>query len=82
MVAAIREPCVIRPSLFHLAVIGVFAGAFMLSACGRKGPLELPPRASAAASPVEQNVIGEDADGNPVAPKGEKKRIFLDFLLN
>ena len=81
MVPAIREPRLTRTAFFRLALAGAVAASFMLSACGRKGPLDPPPR-SAAAAPVEQNEITEDQDGNPVAPKGEKKRFFLDFLLN
>ena len=83
MVCAIRESRVTRPAFFRLALIGAVAASFMLSACGRKGPLDLPPRASAAGSEqIEQNEITEDADGNPIAPKGQKRRFFLDFLLN
>ena len=82
MVCAIRESRVTRPAFFRLALISVVATALTLSACGRKGPLDPPPAASAASQPVEQNQITEDADGNPIAPRGEKKRFFLDWLLN
>ena len=55
---------------FVLAAIMVLA----LSACGRKGPLEPPPSATA--------VQGENGDGEPApeAPPAQRK-FFLDFLL-
>jgi predicted small lipoprotein YifL len=89
---------------FALALLGVAASG--LAACGRSGPLELPPgpalaqpapNATAplaappatvggpiAAGPAAQQTAqknGFDAYGNPVAPAGEKKSFFLDFLL-
>ena len=63
-------------------VAGVFFAlvlAVALSACGRKGPLEPPP------SPALGEVPGElqtDAQGRTIAPPGQKKRIFLDALLD
>jgi predicted small lipoprotein YifL len=89
-----------------LTLLGV--AAFGLAACGRAGPLELPPgpavgvapTASAAPSPTLMPVsplggppgngqsaqetaqkTGFDAYGNPIAPAGEKRSFFLDFLL-
>jgi predicted small lipoprotein YifL len=53
--------------------------AVAVSACGRKGPLEPPP------SPAYTEVPGElqtDAQGRTLAPPGQKKRIFLDSLLD
>jgi predicted small lipoprotein YifL len=90
---------------FALALLGV--AAFGLAACGRAGPLELPPgpamgvAPSAAPSqtlmpisplgappgangPSAQETAqktGFDAYGNPIAPTGEKRSFFLDFLL-
>jgi predicted small lipoprotein YifL len=89
---------------FALVLLG--AAAFGLAACGRAGPLELPPGpavgvapTAAAAPPVAPASIiggpvasgptaqetaqknGFDALGNPVAPPGQKKSFFLDFLL-
>ena len=54
--------------LFVLAAIMVLA----LSACGRKGPLEPPPSATA--------VQGEDGAEAAEAPRDDRK-FFLDFLL-
>ena len=91
---------------FALALLGV--AAFGLTACGRAGPLELPPgpavgAAPTAATPPNPSLApaaslggpvasgpsaqetaqknGFDMYGNPVAPAGEKKSFFLDFLL-
>ena len=86
MVAAIREPAVTAFPFFRLAVIGVLALSFALSACGRKGPLDPPPRASAAPRSDQQQAQSaeptEDEFGNPVLPKGQKKAFPLDVLLN
>ena len=74
-----------RPFL-RLALIGAFVAAFALVGCGRKGGLDPPPAASvageqqAAPSNAEKPTIGPN--GQPEAPKGEKKRIPLDALLN
>ena len=72
----------------RLAVIGALAAALALAGCGRKGPLDPPPSATAA----ERAASGDpqaapqpvmDAEGRPIAPRStEKKRIFLDWLLD
>jgi predicted small lipoprotein YifL len=56
---------------FVLAAVMVLA----LSACGRKGPLEPPPSATA--------VQGEASEGEPAPAEAppERRRFFLDFLL-
>jgi predicted small lipoprotein YifL len=87
MVPAIQEP-VLTTCSFRLAVIGVLALSFALSACGRKGPLDPPPRAQAV--PVQPAVPGAppppgerlDEYGNPVDVRGNRKSFPLDFLLN
>lgn len=87
----------------RLAVIGVLVAALGLAACGRKGPLDLPPGASVDNQPAPQtsgmvnpmtsplggggggqssSTLAEGPDGRPMAPKGPKKRIPLDVLLN
>jgi len=49
-----------------------------LSACGRRGPLEAPPGiVNTPQGPVEL-----DAQGRPIAPPGEKKRLPIDWLLD
>ena len=82
MVPAIREPAVTAPSLLRLATIGVLAISFALTACGRKGPLDAPPSASAQSQQRTQAELLEDEYGNPLPPKGQKKSFFLDWLLN
>jgi predicted small lipoprotein YifL len=87
MVRAIREPAVTAFPFFRLALVGVLAISFALTACGRIGPLDPPPRASAApasdrqpqAQPAE---AAEDENGHPVLPQGRKTRFPLDWLLN
>jgi len=51
-----------------------------LSACGRRGPLDPPPSAS---SSLEQPAdIQTDAQGRPLAPVGQKRRLPIDWLLD
>ncbi|HWK97482.1 MAG TPA: lipoprotein [Pseudolabrys sp.] len=83
-------------ALPRLALVGALVASLGLAACGRKGPLDPPPSASAADAAVEQpkpsplNPIAVSPMGSPnqgggnmlETPKGEKKRIFLDGLLN
>ncbi len=86
MVAAIREPLVTSTSALRFAAIGLIVLSFSLTACGRKGPLDPPPRASAAPASdqqqAQQSEPGEDEFGNPPAPRGQKKSFPLDVLLN
>jgi predicted small lipoprotein YifL len=72
--------------------------ALGLAACGRKGPLDAPPGAHAEPAPVasagpeqpksqeEISLFGDSTQRNPanapVAPRGQKKRIPLDVLLD
>ena len=85
MVPAIREPA-LTIWLFRMAVAGSIAVSFTLSACGRKGPLDAPPRAQAQqvsqqATPPQQAEV-PDEYGNPPEPKGQRKGFLLDWLLN
>jgi predicted small lipoprotein YifL len=70
-------------SVFRAAAIGTLALALglTLSACGRKGPLDAPPDGQGfyPLQPAQQDV---DAQGRPLAPPGQKKRIPLDVLLD
>ena len=82
---AIREPAVTAPSLLRLAAIGALALSFALTACGRKGPLDLPPSAAAQPpSPQQRAESGpaEDEHGLPPPAQGQRKSFFLDWLLN
>ena len=67
-----------RP-LVRIAALGaLLALGLMLSACGRKGPLDPPP----GILMTPQGAIELDSSGRPIAPPGEKKRIPLDVLLD
>jgi predicted small lipoprotein YifL len=75
-----------------IVVLGV--AALALGGCGRKGPLDLPPTASAQAPVASTDSEAERAaqpgvfnptygsDAGPTAPKGAKKSFILDPLLN
>jgi predicted small lipoprotein YifL len=64
--------------------------ALLLSGCGRKGPLDPPPSAlqqpgapvNPDGTPAPGTQKGFDEFGRPIAPTGEKKHFFLDFLLD
>ena len=79
-----------RPFL-RLALIGALVASLGLAACGRKGPLDPPPGGSLAGDQAQPTPIGGqakdgyngvNANGQPQAPAGPNKRIFLDDLLN
>lgn len=81
-----------------LAAIGLVALACLLAGCGRKSNLDLPPSAAASAqtpgalddnsassAAVAQGNLYEPSSGGEkplAAPKGNKKRIILDSLLD
>ena len=81
-------------AFLRLALTGALVASLGLAACGRKGPLDPPPSASAAPAeqpkqsslnPIAMQPIGSPSQGGGnmlETPKGEKKRIFLDGLLN
>ena len=82
-----------RPSSSGWAIILLSVAALALGGCGRKAGLDLPPTAAApqatssdteaerAAQPgVFNSTYGSEA--GPSAPKGGKKRIVLDPLLD
>jgi predicted small lipoprotein YifL len=66
----------------NLRVLAISALALalglMLSACGRRGPLEAPP----GAVMTKQGQVQLDEQGRPIAPAGEKKRLPIDWLLD
>jgi predicted small lipoprotein YifL len=69
-----RFDCTIRLAMIALA-LGL---GLSLSACGRRGPLDPPP--GYVSTP--QGQVQVDAQGNPIAPPGEKKRLPIDWLLD
>jgi len=82
-------------TMFRLVLAGALVASLGLAACGRKGALEPPPGASLDGEP-QPNMPGmittpapatpaqsaDNPDGQPAAPKGPKKKIPLDVLLN
>jgi predicted small lipoprotein YifL len=80
-------------TLARLAVLAALAAALVLTACGRKGPLDPPPLAATpavgadgmpvpGAAPQQAGEASYGPDGQPIAPRGPQKRIFLDWLLD
>jgi len=76
------------------AVIVLAVAALSLAACGRKGPLDLPPTANAPTANVapgptdteadaaaKPGLFNSNPDSAPVAPKGAKRPFILDPLL-
>jgi predicted small lipoprotein YifL len=49
-----------------------------LAACGRRGPLEAPP----GAVMTPEGPVQLDAEGKPLAPPGQRKRLPIDWLLD
>ena len=74
--------------LHRLAVIGVLVAAVGISACGRKGTLDLPPAAAIETEPAQAAVvtmpdlISPARTSQPPPPRGPDKRLPIDFLLD
>ena len=66
--------------MIRLVTVGALALglALTLSACGRRGPLDAP----AGYVNTPQGPVQLDAEGKPLAPPGEKKRLPIDWLLD
>ena len=84
----------LRPTPSGWAIIVLSVTALTLGACGRKGPLDLPPTSSAgtsaavpsdteAANAARPSVFNPTygTDAGPVAPRGAKRSFVLDPLL-
>ncbi|WP_028134134.1 LPS translocon maturation chaperone LptM [Bradyrhizobium japonicum] len=83
-----------RPAGSGWAIIVLSLTALALAGCGRKGPLDLPPTASATSgaaidtetdaprTPGAFNPTTGGADPAPAAAKGRKKPFILDPLLD
>jgi predicted small lipoprotein YifL len=84
-------------SLFRIAAFGALAAALALalSACGRKGPLDPPPvnaveqsaaqgQAGSGETPGQSGAqaIEYGPDGRPLAPRGPKKKLRADWLID
>jgi predicted small lipoprotein YifL len=97
MVSAILESIVPQSSrsYFRFAAFGALIAALCLAGCGRKGPLDLPPTASSQQAPAEGQSgsamaparqssppIEYGIDGKPLAPRGPKKKLPGDILID
>jgi predicted small lipoprotein YifL len=97
MLRTIQELLVTGSICFRAGMIGALAAALLLTGCGRKGPLDPPPGASGlqsgapAQAPSATDPAGPpargmqkdfDDNGRPIAPTGQKQRLFLDWLLD
>lgn len=83
-----------RSAAARLALVGAVASLVLLSGCGRKAGLDLPPNAgvapAAAAAPApespQMNPLGAlnpyPEEEKPRAAPGQKKRIILDPILD
>ena len=74
-----------KAALAKIAVVGALVAALGLAGCGRKTGLDAPPSAAvpqqtAGAQPGSDPAANPEA--GPVAAPGQKKRFFLDFLLD
>jgi predicted small lipoprotein YifL len=63
-------------------LVAVLATALGLAACGRKGPLDPPPAASATGEQQASTTVTIDSEGHPHTAPGPKRHIPLDVLLN
>ncbi len=84
-----------KPARHGWAIIVLSAAVLALAGCGRKGPLDLPPTASADAAAAAQADADHEpgakasvydpsygANALPATPKGPKRPFILDPLLN
>jgi predicted small lipoprotein YifL len=69
---------VVRSS--KLSVIAAAVLALAVAACGRMGPLDLPPGATADQAPNPKRSLAPE--GNQAAPPAQKKSLPIDWLLN
>jgi predicted small lipoprotein YifL len=74
-----------KSTFARFAVLGVLVAALGLAGCGRKGGLDAPPMAAAgdleaSGQPAPASTPG--AAGKPVSPPAEKRKTFLDWLID
>jgi predicted small lipoprotein YifL len=90
MIGAIQELPVTPSFRLRGGLVLALASALLLAACGKKGPLDAPPSAGLQpgapvapdGTPARAMQKDFDENGKPIAGTGEKKRFFLDFLLD
>jgi predicted small lipoprotein YifL len=69
--------------LFRFVAIGAVLAALALGACGRKGPLELPPGAAMSDPAGNPPKLGPDGQPVTAAPQPPPKKNFpLDPLID
>jgi len=69
--------------LGRIALAGALAAALALAGCGRKGGLDEPPlAASEPVAPGQPGAAANSPDGKPNPPAAEKRRTFLDWLID
>jgi predicted small lipoprotein YifL len=91
------ESAVHQPSdpLFRFCTLAVLMFALLMSGCGRKGPLDRPPGSSMPEPPANvQSGTGDNSgqqgapppeysqDGRPLAPRGPKRKLPGDALID
>jgi predicted small lipoprotein YifL len=72
------QASVVRSS--QLSVIAAILMGLAVAACGRIGPLDLPPGATSDQAPNPKRSLAPE--GNPAAPPAQKKSLPIDWLLN
>jgi predicted small lipoprotein YifL len=90
-----RSACPVLRFSARSAFLGALAATLALGACGRKGPLDPPPAASLqepaaqsqpgsgeAQSPSAAVPIEYRTDGRPLAPRGQKRKLPADWLID
>jgi predicted small lipoprotein YifL len=84
MLNACQEPAVNRAFRLSFIAAGGLAVALLLSGCGRRGGLDPPPGAAAAGpgQPAQQGSLEVDSTGRMIAPKGPRKHIPPDWLID
>ncbi len=75
MVHLIQELALTRSCRFRAGMIGMLAAALLLSGCGRKGALDLPPGAGMqpGAPPARGMQQDFDEEGKPIAPRDRER---------
>jgi predicted small lipoprotein YifL len=97
MVPAILEFAVPRSNrlIFRFAALGALVATLALGACGRKGPLDPPPGTSMQEPAAQGQSGGGETpgqsgaqaieyrpDGIMLAPRGQKKKLPVDWLID